>query len=65
MDLADLKVNLLKTKGAVDFYEELSSSKIGDKKILSQKLLLVQGEILKLAMKTEHIIKELENKFRK
>ena len=65
MDLADLKVNLLRTKGAVDFYEELLSSRISDSEIAGRKILLVQGEILKLAMRTEHIIKELESKFRK
>ncbi len=64
MDLADLKVNLLKTKGAIDFYEELRSSKI-DRQIAKQKLLLVQGEILKLTTKTDYIIKLLEHKFRR
>ena len=64
MDLADLKVNLLKTKGAIDFYEELHSSRM-DRQIAKQKMLLVQGEILKLTMKTDRIIKLLEHKFRR
>ncbi|MBW3012520.1 hypothetical protein KY311_05005 [Candidatus Woesearchaeota archaeon] len=65
MDLADLRVNIEKTKGAIDFYEELLSSDIKDEEILRQKLLLVKGEILKLTMRTEHIVKALQYKFKR
>jgi predicted DNA-binding protein YlxM (UPF0122 family) len=65
MDLNELRINMEKTKGAVDYYEELLSSEISDKEIAEQRLNIVRSEILKLTMKTEQIVKQIENKIRK
>ena len=63
-DLKDLKVNVGKTKGALDYYEELLSSEITDKELAKQRLLIVKNEILKLTMTTEQIVKQLENQIK-
>jgi len=63
-DLKDLKVNVGKTKGALDYYEELLSSEITDKELAKQRLFIVKNEILKLTMTTEQIVKQLENQIK-
>jgi catechol-2,3-dioxygenase len=65
MELQDLRMNVQKAKGALDYYEELLASKITDKEIAKQRLLIVKNEILGLAMKTEKIAKQLEDQIKK
>jgi len=65
MDLEGLRTNIRKTKGALDYYDELLSSKIEDKELAKQRLLIVKNEILQLVMRTEQLVKQLENQIRK
>ncbi|MBW2995087.1 hypothetical protein KY312_01940 [Candidatus Woesearchaeota archaeon] len=59
MEFDDLRINVQRTKGALDYYNELLSS--GATEIAKQRLQIVKHEIIKLTMKTEHIVKQLEN----
>jgi hypothetical protein len=65
MELDELRINIEKTKGALDYYEELLSSDISDMEIAKQRLNLVRNEILKLTMVTEQLVKQIENKITK
>ena len=64
MDLEDLRLNVQKTKGALDYYSELLSLGTADK-ITKQRLTIVKNEIIKLTMKTEQIAKQIENQITK
>jgi catechol-2,3-dioxygenase len=61
MELNDLRINIEKTKGALDYYEELLSSEITEIELARQRLSIVKNEILELTMKTEQAVKQLEN----
>ena len=63
MELDDLRINVQKIKGALDYYNELLSSETTE--ITAQRLQIVRQEIIKLTMESEHIVKQIENQITK